>query len=316
MSGWQLRDVALKFQVSDWTAFSVPLRLHMRSIGLSERVLPDPSPKPPIDHSLGSAAGYMIRALPVDAELPTLSVIDGYLRYVTLQYRHCFIDLSIGMEAYKNKFSAKTRSTITRKLRKFQEHCGGQLRWQGYFTPNEMEDFHRLARTVSLKTYQERLLSAGIPDDPVFVDGMRKLAERDEVRAYLLFDGERPVSYLYCPAQDGALIYAYLGYDPDYLNLSVGTVLQWLALEALFAEGRFAFFDFTEGQSDHKRLFATHELPCANIIFLKRSLPRELLLRTHALSDHLASLAGRLVEHWGLKARIRRILRFGVAGSR
>jgi len=316
MSDWQLRDIALKFQVSDWTAFSVPLRLHVRSVDLSERVLPDPSPKPPIDHTLGTAAGYMIRALPVDADLPTLSVVDGFIRYVTLQYRHCIIDLSIGMEAYKKKFSAKTRSTITRKLRKFQEHCGGRLRWQCYCTPGEMHDFHCLAREVSLKTYQERLLDAGLPEAPAFIDGMVKLAERDEVRAYILFDGERPVSYLYCPAHNGALIYAYLGFDPDYLKLSVGTVLQWLALEALFAEGRFAFFDFTEGQSDHKRLFATHELQCANVIFLKRSLPRELLLRAHALSDRLASLAGRVAERWGLKARLRRILRFGVASSR
>lgn len=316
MTGWQLRDIALKFQLSDWTAFSVPLRLHARSVGLSERATPDPWPKSPTDPPLGSAVGYMIRALPVEGELPTLAVIDGYIRYVTLQYRHCFIDLSIGMAAYRNKFSAKTRSTITRKIRKFQEHCGGQIRWQGYRTPDAMRDFLRLAREVSLKTYQERLLDAGIPEDPAFVEGMLTLAERDEVRAYILFDGERPVSYLYCPAQDGALIYAFLGYDPEYLKLSVGTVLQWFALEDLFAEGRFAFFDFTEGQSEHKRLFATHERQCANVLFLKRSLPRMLLLRTHALSNRIASLAGHLAERWGLRARLRRILRFGMAGTR
>ena len=258
----------------------------------------------------------MIRALPVGAELPTLAVVDGFIRYVTLQYKHCYIDLSIGMEAYRNKFSAKTRSTITRKVRKFQEHCGGQLKWRGYRTPEAMREFHRLAREVSLKTYQERLLDAGIPEDPSFIEEMVSLAERDEVRAYILYDGERPVSYLYCPAQDEALIYAFLGYDPDYLKLSVGTVLQWLALEELFAERRFAFFDFTEGQSDHKRLFATNERQCANVYFLERSLPRMLLLRMHALSDHLASWLGRLAERWGVRARLRRILRFGMAGTR
>ena len=99
MTGWQLRDVALKFQLSDWTAFSVPFRLHARSIGLSEHAAPDPWPKPPTDPPLGSAGGYMIRALPVGAELPTLTVLDGFIRYVTIQYDHCFIDLSIGMEA-------------------------------------------------------------------------------------------------------------------------------------------------------------------------------------------------------------------------
>ena len=316
MTDWQLREVPLKFQLSDWTAFSVPLRLHTRSIRLSERPLPEPSPKPPAEPPLGSAAGYMLRALPVDAELPTLAVIDGFIRYATSQYKHCFIDLSIGMEAYRNKFSAKTRSTITRKIRKFQEHSGGQLKWHGYRRPDSMLEFHRLARQVSVKTYQERLLGAGIPDDAAFVDEMLRLAACDEVRAYILFDGERPVSYLYCPAQDGALIYAYLGFDPDYLKLSVGMVLQWLALEELFTENRFAFFDFTEGQSEHKRLFATHELPCANLIFLECSMPRMLLLRAHALSDRFASAAGRLAERWGVRTRMRRILRFGLPGTR
>ena len=316
MTDWQLRDVALKFQLSDWTAFSVPLRLHTRSIQLCERAAPDPSPRAPTDPPLGTAVGYMLRALPVEAELPTLTVIDGFIRYVTLQYRHCFIDLSIGMEAYRNKFSAKTRSTITRKIRKFQEHCGGQLKWHGYRRPDVMLEFHRLAREVSVKTYQERLLGAGIPEDAAFVDEMLKLAVHGEVRAYILFDRERPVSYLYCPARDGALIYAYLGFDPDYLKLSVGTVLQWLALEELLAEERFAFFDFTEGQSDHKRLFATHEVQCANLMFVKRTLTRMLLLRAHAQSDRFASVVGRLADRWGAKARLRRFLRFGLAGSR
>ena len=49
MTGWHLRDMALKFQISDWTALSVPLRLHARSVGLSERlwrVDAGPPPRP------------------------------------------------------------------------------------------------------------------------------------------------------------------------------------------------------------------------------------------------------------------------------
>ena len=65
------------------------------------------------------------------------------------------------------------------------------------------------------------------------------------------------------------MIYAFLGYDPNYMNFSVGTILQWLALEHLFEENSFRFFDFTEGQSAHKKLFATHNVQCANVFFLR-----------------------------------------------
>ena len=308
---WKLRDVALKFGIGDWTAFAVRLPLHTRSVRLAERVPPDPDPHPPAEPALGGAAGYMVRAMPVGDELPRIAVVDGFVRYVLLQYRHCYIDLSLGFDAYKQKFSAKTRSTISRKVRKFGEHCGGTLAWRSYRRADEMADFHRLAREVSARTYQERLLDAGIPDDAGFVASMTAAAADDAVRAYVLFDRERPVSYLYCPIDHGAVVYAYLGYDPDYLKHSVGTVLQWLALEELFAEKRFDVFDFTEGQSEHKRLFATHELRCANILFVQRTWPRLLLIRAHDAVQTLSSSAGALAERWGVKSRLRRALRFG-----
>lgn len=313
---WSLKSVPLKFSIGDWTAFSVPLRLHSCSVRLADRAAPNPEPKPPAEPALQGATGYVIRALPVCNALPTLTVNEGFIRYVTLQYGHCFIDLSIGMDRYREKFSAKTRSTITRKVRKFQEHCGGELKLSTFQSAESMAEFHRLARQVSIKTYQEQLLDAGIPDSPAFAQEMTHLAQRDEVRGFVLFHGEEPVSYLYCPAQDGALVYAYLGYDPRYMKLSVGTVLQWLALERIFAEGRFSFFDFTEGQSDHKRLFATHEVRCANVMFLKNSAWLSLLVRAHAWTDSLSSAAGAFAERWGVKSRLRRILRFGLVSTR
>ncbi len=44
---------------------------------------------------------------------------------------------------------------------------------------------------------------------------MARLASTDSVRAYLLFLGGKPVSYLYLPAQGGRLLYSFLGYRPD-----------------------------------------------------------------------------------------------------
>jgi len=313
---WQQRDVPLKFGVGDWTMFSVPVRLHVRGVRLAEREPAVADPAPPTVPELGDAKGYMMRAMPVVEALPMFARSGGYLRYVTQQYTHCFIDLSLGAQAYRAGFSSKTRSTIGRKVRKFQEHCGGALKWQTYRDAAAMREFHGLARKVSAKSYQERLLDAGIPDADGFVAEMVRLAERDQVRGWVLFDGERPVSYLYCPVQDGVLIYQFLGYDPEYAKHSVGTVLQWLALEQLFEEARFDIFDFTEGESDHKRLFATHQVRCANIIFLRPSLGLSLLARAHAAAARSSTWLGELAGRLGLRTRLRRLLRFGLAGAR
>jgi CelD/BcsL family acetyltransferase involved in cellulose biosynthesis len=234
----------------------------------------------------------------------------GFICYAPLQYQHCYIDLSTSFDDYQRKFSSKTRSTIKRKINKYADHCGGKLSWRTYRKPQEIREFHRLARAVSRLTYQERLLDAGIPDSREFVGQAESLAAADQVRAYVLFDGDRPVSYLYCPVQDQILIYAYLGYDPEYMRLSVGTILQWLALEALFNEHQFRFFDFTEGQSEHKRLFATHQCDCANVFLLKPSTRAKAIVRSQEMMNRISARVGSGLDRLGARAKVRRILRF------
>jgi hypothetical protein len=214
------------------------------------------------------------------------------------------------LEKYQKKFSSKTRSTINRKIRKYAEHCGGNIVWKTYQRPDEMREFFGLARLVSKVTYQERLLDAGIPGTEDFIRRAESLAALQCVRAYILFDRERPVSYLYCPARDGVLIYAYLGYDPTYMKMSVGTVLQWLALEQLFNEAHFRYFDFTEGESDHKRLFATHQRRCANVLLVKNNLRNCLLIYSQILMDRFSRWLGTGLASLGARATMRRFLRF------
>lgn len=308
MSLWERRLVPFKFQLSDWSLFSVSLPLQVRSgnvfgAAMTIPVLPDEAP-------VADSQGFLVRGQPVDAELPIISRSSEHFCYVPLQYRHCYIDLGLSFDAYQDKFSSKTRATIKRKARKYAEHCGGTLRWKAYSASGEVEEFLAHARAVSKLSYQERLLDAGIPDSEEFARQAGALAAEDRMRGYILFDGERPVSYLYCPAHEGVLMYAYLGYDPEYMRLSVGTVLQWLAVEALFAERRFKYFDFTEGESEHKLLFATHQRQCANVFFIRRSLRNTAIIYGQVTMNRFSSWLGAIVDRLGLKAKIKRLLRF------
>ena len=298
-----------KFQLSDWTLFQASIRLQPRSIGLAEAGNPEAIALPGEDQLVPGSQGFALRRLPVGDTLPRLARSGPFLRYVPLQYQHCYIELDTSFEEYQKKFSSKTRSTINRKIRKFTEHCGGSLKWHSYRSPDEVPAFFQHARAVSKLTYQEKLLDAGLPDTPEFMERARALATSGQLRAYVLFDGERPVSYLYCPVQDGVAVYAYLGYDPAYMHLSVGTVLQWLALEEMFNEGGLRYFDFTEGQSDHKRLFATHQRQCANVFLVQPTLRNAAIIRGHALMERFSGWAGGLLDRYGVKAKVRRLIR-------
>lgn len=304
-----VRNETLKFSLSDLTLFRVTLPLQAWANPLAPGQTPVDAPQPPDEPLAEGSRGFMVRGLQINDTLPAISVTNSYVVYTVKQYRHCYIDLQQSFDDYLAKFSSKTRSTLKRKVKKFETHSGGRISWKMFATPADMSEFFALARKVSEKTYQERLLDAGIPDSDSFRREAEELAGKDQLRAYILFDGDRPVSYLYCPVEDDAVIYAYLGYDPDYSHLSVGTVLQWLATEQLLGEGKFRYFDFTEGESAHKLLFSTDQRLCANVIFLRRTFANSLLIHAHHTMDNLSRIAGNTLERLGVKAKIKRLLR-------
>jgi CelD/BcsL family acetyltransferase involved in cellulose biosynthesis len=311
MTRWQCRTVPFKYQLSDITLLSLPIRLQVRSERLAADTPPVGILEVPEDALDEGSQGFLVRGLPLAGEQPSIRPVGRYLCYVPKQYQHCYIDLSQTFEEYKAKFSSKTRSTINRKIKKFAEHCGGELKWKTYKTPEEISEYIGLARAVSKLTYQERLLDAGLPESETFIRNALAMAAEGRVRAYILFHGDRPVSYLYCPVTDGVLSYAYVGYDPEYMDKSVGLVLQWQAVEQLYSEGGFRYFDFTEGQSDHKRLFSTHQRLCANVFFIRKSLRNAMIVRSHNQMNRISESAGAWMEKAGLKAKLKRILRFG-----
>ena len=311
MTPWKLIRHGLRFSLGDLTLLTWRLPLQTHEVNLAAGMAPVKTLQPPLDELDTKTAGFLVRGLPVTGEQPRLSATPKYICYVQRQYRHFYIDMRSTFGEYKTKFSSKTRSTISRKVKKYVEHCNGRLDWSVYRTPEELAAFHGLARNVSALTYQERLLDAGLPGDASFKEEMIALAEQDRVRAYLLFDGEKPVSYLYCPIRDDVLIYAFLGYSPAYLKLSVGTILQWLALEQMFDERRFRYFDFTEGEADHKRLFASHELLAVNVLFLRRCLKHWFIVLLHRSFERSVDLLRAFLELSSMKTRIRRFIRFG-----
>jgi CelD/BcsL family acetyltransferase involved in cellulose biosynthesis len=162
---------------------------------------------------------------------------------------------------------------------------------------------------VSKKTYQERLLNAGLPDTESFWGDAKVLASADRVRAYTLHLQGKAIAYLYSPATDGVLYYQFLGYDPSHAGLSPGTVLQYLAFERLFAEHRFALFDFESGEGQHKRQFATDSRLCADVYSFRFS-PRALAYTgLHVALTTMTKGAIRMADRLGLREHSRRLTR-------
>jgi CelD/BcsL family acetyltransferase involved in cellulose biosynthesis len=300
-------NVRLSFRLGDITLAlaSRPLACHsfdptVSPVGMSE-VLNLPS--------LPGTDGWLIEGLPLGPGDDSRLTSRPWLVYRKATYDRQLADLSAGYEAYLAKFSSKTRSTLRRKLRKFAEASHGEIRWRCYNRPEDMSEFYRLGRDISAKTYQERLLNAGLPEDETFFTELMRRAEAGSARGYILFLCDVPVSYLYLPIEGERAIYAYLGYDPKVAGLSPGTVLHLLAIEDLCDNNVASIFDFTQGGGQHKEMFSTYSVPCVDLLLLQPSFSNRLLISSHKAWGTIESRLGRLLDFVGFKKLIRAYLR-------
>lgn len=306
---WVAKSIQLKFLLGEIPLFAVKFPALVFSAHFTNLTTDLDEPRPPFERFSSRLEAILIRSHPVDGELAPLDLSSQSIRYVPAQYRRYYIDLQTTFADYLGKFSSKSRSTLQRKVRKFAEFSGGEAIWREFRYREQMEEFYRLAREVSEKTYQEKLLNVGLPTGDDFRQELLDLSSRDLARGYLLFHGEKAIAYLYCPVQEGIMLYHNLGYDPDYKQWSPGTVLQYLVLERVFAEGTFRMFDFTEGQGPHKEFFSTGSTQCADIYYLRPTFRNLLLLKLHYGLSALSGATVKGLDRLGLKARIKKLIR-------
>lgn len=255
------------------------------------------------------AHGYVVTSLPEDRLDAMVYASGRMIGFVRQKYTRYYADLTGGFDAYMAGLSGNARQGAKRKAKKIAQVSGGDLDIRAYRTPAQLETFHDIARRIALRTYQEKLLGEGLPATPEFIQGMLTAAAADRVRAWLLFIAGEPAAYLYCPAYGDNLVYEYVGHDPAFNDLSPGAVLQVEAFRDLFDEQKFARFDFTEGDGQHKRQYATAGVPCVDLLLLRPSLTNR--MTTAALGGFNKTVAGgkALVDAVGLEKLSKKLRR-------
>ena len=313
---WTERTVRMKFALGGLMLFPVYFRAAVYT-GMPLELPADPDCRPPKPAPASSdIRADLINSHPVERKIPRLSFHRGCLRYSASQYRRFQISLEGTYEAYMARFRHASRNKFKRWVSHWARECGGRIDWREYKLPGEMAEFHRLAREISRKTYQEKLCDAGMPEGEEFVEQLREKAANDEVRGYILFEGSRPVAYDYCSTWGDILVGERQGYDPEYRARTPGHVLFFLILEHHFASQRFRLFDFGRGEFPHKEVFATGYVRCADIYYFRPSLPNVALVVAHTALDCLWRAAACVLNGLGLRKPLRRMVRIHYGSSR
>lgn len=298
--------VPLRVQIGARTLMTIPRRLVQVRLSLDESRNGAIPALPPLDLS---ADGYLVISAPADQAEAVARASDGMLSFVRQRYTRWSTDLTTGFDAWFAGLSPNTRQQLRRKAKRLAAENGGVLDIRSFRTPDELARFHRQARRISQRTYQEKLLGSGLPDGPGFRAEMALLAAAGQVRAWLLCLAGTPIAYLYCPIIGDTVIYADVGHDPAFDTLSPGTVLQLEAFRRLFAERGLARFDFTEGEGQHKRSMATDGVACVDLLLLRPGLANRLTLLGMAGFDCGVALAKGAARRAGIGRLAKRLRR-------
>ena len=294
----------IRFIAGSRLIFEAPRRVHTLSFSVEELIEGTSVNLPAIS---SGDDGFRILSAPQSVVPSILATSPGYVIGGYQAYRRHYIDMSGDFAGYLARFSSKTRSTFNRKRRKLTERGEGTFEIEEFRDPESFARFFAEAIPLSRKTYQARLLSAGLPESENSRQAALALAGENRLRAYMLRIEGKAIAYLYLPIIGSTAIYDHLGYDPEFAQFSPGTVLQLDALERLFDEGRCRYFDFTEGEGSHKEMFGTDFVPACSFFLLRGRMANRLLLGALDTFDGSIALAKRMTQQGGVLAKARKL---------
>jgi len=251
-----------------------------------------------------------IYSCPLSKRFPRITFNENYICYVDVLYRHYFVRVDRDYEQYLKGFRGKTISTLRRKVKKVATSCKNKPYFQVYSTPDEIEAFYETAKTISLKSYQHKLLDQGLPLTEQFKQKIIQQAREGKIQGFILFVEDKPAAYTAGPIYDeGVMLYDHTGYDPGYDEYSPGTVLQFKVIEAAFKNDKLAYYDLCTGEGKHKEMFTDDYKLCGNVYFLPLRPKYLFIVFTKVFIDSATGVFKKALDRLGLKEKLKRYFR-------
>ncbi|MFH0758621.1 MAG: GNAT family N-acetyltransferase [Bacteroidota bacterium] len=269
------------------------------------------SPVPPREEM--KASGHRIAMTfshPVSRKMPKISFRQGYICFAWKHYKRYYIDTSVPFENYLERYKGKTLSTLKRKVKKVNDSCKSGNSLRIFTSPDEIREFVGIARDISGKTFQYKLLNQGLQDSEQYVSDYLRKAEENRIVGLILYAEDIPVAYNLCPVYgDGVMIYYYTGYDPEFGQYSPGTALQYLTIETAFELEHVNYYDFCAGEGKHKMLYTDKYQLCADMLYFPINLKFFFVVMMKFTYDGLLEIIKYPFKRLGLGQKIRKMVR-------
>jgi hypothetical protein len=316
LSVFTTRDWPLRLQLGEVTAARLPLRRLCILEGDADFPQDTQSYDLLFSHLLSSGATFdaiYLESLAVESPfwryLETSPLIaKAFSRYLPEPpSARVLLRLTGSFDDYLSRFSSKHRATLRRKVRKFEDCALGETLLR-ITRPEQVESFVEQAVTLSKKTYQWALLGLGLRSAEALRESMRFRAENGWLRSYLLISAGRPCAFLTGYQYGDRYYLDDMGYDPEWREFSVGTVLQMKLIEDLFVHDRPEIYDLGEF-GPHKEEFATESHQQGKVLLFRRGIYNSLARLGHRSCLRATANASAVLERYGVKSRLKTLIR-------
>jgi len=156
-------------------------------------------------------------------------------------------------EFLEKRMNKKHRYWAKRLMRMLEKDFPGQVRYECFSKPDQMDTLFADTVRVAKKTYQWGL-GVGFQDIPENRERLKLAAERGWLRAYLLYLKNEPVAFWLCTVYGDTVHLDFTGYDPELRKYEVGTAL-FLHMLGDMAQQRVENLDFGLGSASYKERF-------------------------------------------------------------
>lgn len=225
-----------------------------------------------------------------------------------MPYFRRFILLPISFDEYLKNLSHGTRKQIRRAMRNLENDTDLSASFQAYTLPEEIPTYLALAQTVSDKTYQKTLLGLGINNNTETHETLALAAEKGWLRSYILTCKHEPVAFQHGYLHNGTYYAEHTGYDPNWSDKSVGTIMQIYRIRDLIQLG-VARLDFLYGDNEKKKSLSNFAREEQNFYIIPRRFPISVIAQILRIFNFTTKQLGDFMEKYGLKSKIRRFLR-------
>ena len=226
------------------------------------------------------------------------------------EYLRCRVRWTGDYEAYLSSLSTKDRSKLRRALRRFgeAEHLTGEVR--RFQQASDIEAFLAAAVPVSEKTYQHRLLGLGLTKDGASADEIREAAARGWFLGHILRVNGEPAAFHYGFVFSKCFFMIAAGYDPAYMQNEVGTVLFLEVLKDIEKVGDdIELMDNLYGGGIYKERSSNLKTPERHYYLIPKTFRGAILAKSMIATDRSSRALGDLLEKYGLKDRIKKLIR-------